>query len=73
MNRPPGYNAKARGSVAGSSKKRKRSTRDADEIKADPNADIYVPKSEKEKDIDRKEKLLQEVGWTDIRLLPRLN
>lgn len=58
-----GYNAKARGSVAGGKKKGKRRTQAAPLIsgQADPNACIHVPKSMDEKEAERREKVKQEV------------
>lgn len=63
------FNAKARQSVAGSHKKKKgkRSITDKDpsgvQEPCNPNADIVVPKSEEQKELDRKEKLKQEVRF----------
>ena len=61
------YNAKARQSTVGGSSHKKKGKRklqepppqDASEV--DPNAEIVVPKSEEQKELDRREKLRQEV------------
>lgn len=65
------YNAKARGSTAGGSrkkgkpKKKSQASQSQASVESDPNASIITPKSEEEKDKDRKEKLLQEVCCCD--------
>lgn len=59
------YNAKARGSTAGSSHKKKGKRREkdtTDSVQHDPNAEIVVPKSEDQKNAERKERLRQEVS-----------
>ena len=60
------YNAKARGSTAGGSRKKgkaKKKTRAEQngEEQIDPNAAIITPKTEESREMERKEKLLQEV------------
>jgi ATP-dependent RNA helicase DHX37/DHR1 len=57
------YNSKARQSTAGARKKGKlkRGSRSEAEEPADCNAAIITPKTKEEKEIERKEKLLQEV------------
>ncbi|EMD39965.1 hypothetical protein CERSUDRAFT_92451 [Gelatoporia subvermispora B] len=58
------FNAKARQSTAGASHKKKarRKTQDATAAdQPDPNAEIVAPKSEEQKELDRKEKLKQEL------------
>ena len=57
------YNAKARQSTAGHRKKGKRKALPATvtEPKYDPNSDIIVPKSDEQKELDRRERLKQEV------------
>ena len=54
------YNAKARQSTAGSRKKGK-PKKVKREQGADPNALVYVPKTEEEKELDAREKLKKEV------------
>jgi ATP-dependent RNA helicase DHX37/DHR1 len=58
------YNAKARQSSAGSRKtgKRRQDTVTASAEPADPNADIIVPKSNEQKEKERKVRLVQEVS-----------
>lgn len=60
------YNAKARQSTAGPShkkgKKKSLSGSKSDPASSDPNAAIHVPKTKDDKDLDRKEKLRQEVS-----------
>ena len=64
------YNAKARQStVGGSSHKKKGKRKSLDPLgqdvpEVDPNAEIVVPKSEEQKELDRREKLRQEVRLT---------
>lgn len=61
------YNAKARQSTAGSRKKGKvRKSDKPQETEADnnPNATIITPKSQEQKETERKEKLLREVSTT---------
>lgn len=64
------YNAKARQSTVGGSshqKKGKRKPQDStnqDASEPDPNAEIVVLKSEEQKDLDRREKLREEVCFT---------
>ena len=64
------YNAKARQSaVGGSSHKKKGKRKSLDPLnqdisEVDPNAEIVVPKSEEPKELDRREKLRQEVRLT---------
>ena len=70
------YNAKARGSTAGGSRKKgkaKKKTRAEQngEEQIDPNAAIITPKTEESREIERKEKLLQEVR--DRLEIPRLS
>lgn len=64
MHRPrERYNAKARQSST-SHKKRRRKTNDPNDPQTqdvDVNADIIVPKSQEKKELDRKERLKQEV------------
>src|SRR5258708_563789 len=57
------YNSKARQSTAGTRKKgkRKRVSRSEVEEPANCNADIITTKTKEEKEIERREKLLQEV------------
>lgn len=59
------YNAKARGSTAGGSRKKgkpkKKPKAEQNEEQNDPNAAIITPKTEESKEIERREKLLQEV------------
>lgn len=59
-----GYNAKARGSNAGGKKKGKRRIQASGEPseEVDPNATIHVPKTMAEKEIERKERVKQEVS-----------
>lgn len=68
MNRPvrQGYNAKARQSTAGSRKKGKRKAKvpEATEPAQDPNAEVISRKSDEQKELDRKERLRQEVRPT---------
>ena len=57
------HNAKARQSTAGQRKKGKRKASSA-AVKGpeyDPNSEIIVPKSEEQKELDRRERLKQEV------------
>ena len=65
MNRPnarPGYNAKARQSTAGQRKKGKRSRAAASvEDNVDSNAIIVTPKSDEQKELDRRARLRQQV------------
>jgi hypothetical protein len=60
------YNAKARGSTAGSRKKGKPKKKSKSEQleQQDPNAAILTQKSQEDKDKERKEKLLQEVCFS---------
>jgi ATP-dependent RNA helicase DHX37/DHR1 len=62
--RPPRFNAKARKSSAGPSKRRRRDD-DNDTIDppdaVDPNAEIFVPRTKEEKEMDKKERLRLEV------------
>lgn len=56
------YNAKARQSTAGThKKKRAKVAHDATTAEDDPNALIVVPKTEAEKELDKKEQLKQQV------------
>lgn len=61
-----GYNAKARGSIAGGKKKgnqkQRRGQGDEGDRDGGPNAPIYIPKSEEEKERQRKERVKQEVS-----------
>ncbi|KAI0039680.1 P-loop containing nucleoside triphosphate hydrolase protein [Auriscalpium vulgare] len=61
MNRPQRFNAKARNSVAGSSHKKSSSRGKKASVVPDTNADVVALKSAEEKDVDRKEKLRQEL------------
>ena len=69
MTGPPvreSYNAKARGSTAGSRKKgkpKKKSKLEQPE-EQDPNAAVITPKSQEDKGREKKEKLLQEVCFS---------
>ena len=70
------YNAKARGSTTGGSRKKgkaKKKTRAEQngEEQIDSNAAIITPKTEESREIERKEKLLQEVR--DRLEIPRLS
>ena len=60
------HNAKARQSSAGAHKKKKRAKVTNEAANEDPNALIVVPKSEAQKDLDRKEKLRQEVCFSTL-------
>lgn len=62
MKRYVGYNAKARGLVGGSSKKRKRVTRESEDAEFNSNAEFLIPKTVEEKEFHHREKLKQEVG-----------
>jgi ATP-dependent RNA helicase DHX37/DHR1 len=69
MHRPERYNAKARQSTAGSSKKKKGKRRNTDgsthvpeESTLDPNAEILAPRTKEEKDAAKKERLRQQVS-----------
>lgn len=61
------HNAKARQSTAGQRKKgkRKASSSNIKEPEYDPNAEVIVPKSEEQKELDRRERLKQEVCTFD--------
>ena len=65
MHRPArqSYNAKARQSTAGGRKKGKRNTKAPDSTKLvqDPNAEIISRKSDEQQELDRRERLRQEV------------
>ncbi|KAI0697135.1 P-loop containing nucleoside triphosphate hydrolase protein [Cytidiella melzeri] len=65
MNRPvrQGYNAKARQSTAGSRKKGKRKTKliDIAEREHDTNAEVVARKSDEQKELDRRERLREEL------------
>ena len=68
------FNAKARQSTAGSHKKKgKRQNKGRDSLgtqeSSNPNAEIVVPKTEEQKELDRKEKLKQEVYSDYISIL----
>ena len=69
------YNAKARGSTAGGSRKKgkakKKSKAEQNEDQVDPNAAIITPKTEESREVERKEKMLQEVR--DRLEIPRLS
>ncbi|KAJ7644132.1 P-loop containing nucleoside triphosphate hydrolase protein [Roridomyces roridus] len=54
------FNSKARQSTAGSRKKGKTRNKNSDTV-ADPNADIVVPKTKEQQELDRKEKLRAEL------------
>jgi ATP-dependent RNA helicase DHX37/DHR1 len=58
-----GYNDKARGSTAGGKKKGKRRFQPpaATSEQVDPNATIHIPKTMEEKELDKKERMKQEV------------
>ena len=58
-----GYNAKARGSTAGGKKKGKRTSQASGTTseQADPNAAIHVPKTMGVKEMERRERMKQEV------------
>jgi ATP-dependent RNA helicase DHX37/DHR1 len=57
------YNAKARGSTAGSSRKKgKRRAKGVTLEQVDPNAVVHLPKPVELKDQERRERLRQEVG-----------
>ena len=56
------YNAKARGSTAGGSRKKGKTRKnERSQVESDPNASLITPKSQEVKESERKEKLLQEV------------
>ncbi len=59
------YNAKARGSTAGGSRKKgkpkKKNKAEQNEEEIDPNAAMIAPKTEESREMERKEKMLQEV------------
>lgn len=55
------YNSKARGSTSGGKKKGKRPIFTQDKDAEDPNASIYVPKSEEVKEMEKREKMKAEV------------
>lgn len=59
------YNARARQSTAGSHKKKgKRKSKQIDQSEQpDPNAEIVMPKMLEQKELDRKEKLREEVSF----------
>jgi ATP-dependent RNA helicase DHX37/DHR1 len=64
MNAPTRYNARARQSTAGGSshKNRKRvAAPTAENTLANPNAEIVVPKTKEDKELDRKQRIQQEV------------
>lgn len=67
MNAREKHNAKARQSTAGQRKKgkRKANTSLLKEPEHDPNVEVIVPRSEEQKELDRKERLKQEVGAND--------
>lgn len=58
-----GYNAKARGSTAGGKKKgkRKNPTPGTTLEQTDSNGAIYVPRTTEEKEMERRERMKQEV------------
>jgi hypothetical protein len=60
-----GYNDRARGSSAGGKKKGKRLSRlsASTSEQADPNATIHAPKTPEEKEIEKKERIKQEVCY----------
>ncbi|EIW80970.1 P-loop containing nucleoside triphosphate hydrolase protein [Coniophora puteana RWD-64-598 SS2] len=66
--RQPGYNHAARQSTAGSRKKGKRKPKgqvvdvQSSSGASDPNAVVHVPKTQEQKDRERKEKLVQELA-----------
>lgn len=63
------HNAKARQSTAGQRKKGKRkATSIVKDPDYDPNAEIIAPKSEEQKELDRRERLRQEVCHTHTAL-----
>jgi len=55
------YNAKARHSAAGSHKKSKRKNSTGGVNVQDVNKEVHIPKTKEEKEIDRKERLKQQV------------
>ncbi|KAF7982902.1 hypothetical protein HWV62_25164 [Athelia sp. TMB] len=59
-----GYNDKARGSVAGGRKKGKRHSKTSapPTEQSDPNVIIHIPKSSEEKDLERRERVKQELA-----------
>lgn len=67
MHRPRvGYNDKARGSTTGGKKKRKRrhqpsAVASLEKLEVDPNVMIHLPKTKEERDLERKERVKQEV------------
>ncbi|KAF5369365.1 hypothetical protein D9758_002690 [Tetrapyrgos nigripes] len=57
------FNAKARQSIAGSHKKNKHKRSKSEAV--DANEEVYIPKTQEEKELDRKEKLKQQASnWT---------
>ena len=66
------HNAKARQSTAGQRKKGKRKGLSATtkEPDYDANSEIIVPKSQEQKEVDRRERLKQEVSVYDVYLVP---
>jgi ATP-dependent RNA helicase DHX37/DHR1 len=54
------FNAKARQSTAGSHKKQKQKQSKSDTV--DPNEEVYIPKTNEEKESDRKQKLKQQAS-----------
>ncbi len=64
----PRFNAKARQSVTGSHKRKGRQSKQPNiaEEQSNPNAEIVVSKTEEEREVDRKEKLKQEVSGSSF-------
>ena len=62
------FNAKARSSTAGSFHKKKGKRKETSGVsgQTDPNAEIVVPKSEDQKNEERKERLRQEVCFVEV-------
>jgi hypothetical protein len=57
--RPPRYNARARQSTVGASTKQGKRADTHDPV--DPNAEVFVSKTKYEKELEKKERLRQEV------------
>jgi ATP-dependent RNA helicase DHX37/DHR1 len=66
-----GYNDRARGSTAGGKKKGKRRSKPSivTSEQVDPNAIIHVPKTVEEREMEKKERMKQEVCFYRGRLL----
>jgi ATP-dependent RNA helicase DHX37/DHR1 len=66
-----GYNDRARGSTAGGKKKGKRRSQPSEQT--DPNVTIHVPKTTEERQMEKKERMKQDVCLFLVSLFRTIN